>query len=89
MSVDDHAIERLKVWFELEYDELKAEWKSNEYSKLSDCPSFKSTTAYRESLNVLIKACYLPDYVDEFKIRPLKKMIDEDLLWENFSTRRD
>lgn len=80
MAVDDHAINSLKTWFDIEYDHLKKEWKSNNYSRLSECPSFKAAHTYREALNVLIKG---PSHVDETQ---LKRMIDEDLeiedLWE-------
>lgn len=81
MAVDDHAINSLKTWFDIEYEYLKKEWISNQYERLSDCPSFKTAHTYREALNVLIKG---PEYVDETQ---LKRMIDEDLEiekhWEN------
>lgn len=81
MAVDDHAINSLKVWFDIEYEELKKEWKSGQYENLSDCPSFKTAYIYREALNVLIKG---PKYVDETQ---LKRMIEEELEieehWEN------
>ncbi|MEH7119986.1 hypothetical protein V7128_21555 [Neobacillus vireti] len=56
---------------------IKMEWKSNKYEKLSDCPSFKTGYTYREALNVLIKGL---NYVDETQ---LKSMIDEDIEIEN------
>jgi hypothetical protein len=84
MAVDDHAIDSLRTWFDLEYKELKEEWKTGQYGKLSDCPSFKATTAYREAMNVLIKAYYRPEYYEQHKIEPLKKMVDEELEIEYF-----
>lgn len=78
MAVDDHAINSLRTWFEIEYEKLKTEWKSEQYESLSDCPSFKAAYTYREALNVLIKG---PQYIDETQ---LKKMIDEELEVENF-----
>lgn len=71
--VDDHAIDALKVWFEIEYEHLKKEWKSGQYGKLSECPSFKVTHTYKEAINILIKGT---QYIDETE---LKQMIDEDL----------
>ncbi|MDR4950411.1 hypothetical protein [Neobacillus cucumis] len=71
MAVDDHAINSLRVWFDIAYEDLKNEWKSNEYEKLPDCPSFRTAYTYREALNVLIKG---PKYVDETQ---LKRMIEE------------
>lgn len=38
MAVDDHAINSLRTWFDLEYEELKKEWKSGQYGNLSECP---------------------------------------------------
>lgn len=87
--VDDHAIDSLRTWFDSEYEELKKEWKSNQYEKLSNCPSYESAKAYREAMNVLIKACYLPQYVNEHKIKTLKQMIDEDLEIESFWDSRN
>jgi len=78
MAVDDHAINSLRTWFEIEYEKLKTEWKSGQYENLSDCPSFKVTYTYKEALNVLIKS---PQYIDETQ---LKKMMDEELEVENF-----
>jgi hypothetical protein len=84
VGIDDHAIDSLRVWFDLEYTELVEEWKSGQYAKLSECPSFKSATAFREAMNVLIKACYLPEYVKQYLIPPLSKRIREDLEIEEF-----
>jgi hypothetical protein len=84
MAVDDHAINSLRTWFELEYDELKTEWKSGQYSKLSDCPAYEGAVAYREAMNVLIKVCYLPEFVNKYKICSLKSRINEELEIENF-----
>lgn len=41
--------------------------------------TFKSTSAYREAMNILIEACYLSQYVDEYKIKPLNKRISDEL----------
>lgn len=78
MIVDDHAIDSLKIWFDIEYEELKKEWKSNKYERLSDCPSFKTAYTYREALNVLING---PKQFDETQ---LKNMVDEELEIESF-----
>lgn len=81
MAVDDHAIDSLKTWYIIEYEELKKEWKSDKYERLSDCPSFKIVYTYREALDVLIKG---PEYIDEYKSERLKKMIDEELEIEKY-----
>jgi hypothetical protein len=88
MAVDDHAIDSLRVWFELEYDELKKEWNSGQYCKLSDCPAYKGAAAYRDAMNLLIKACYLNEYVNRYKIGSLKRRINEELEIESFWKER-
>ena len=78
MAVDDHAIDNLRNYFNAAYEDLKKEWKSNEYTNLSECPSFKTAYTYKEAMSVLING---PKYVDETQ---LMKMIDEELETENF-----
>ena len=80
MVADDHAIDSLKVWFEIEYRELKKEWQSSKYEKLSDCPSFKLTYTYKEAIDILIKGT---DSIADHKSEALKKMIEEELETEN------
>lgn len=75
--VDDHAVNSMRAYFNAAYDELKKEWKSNKYERLSDCPSFKLAHTYREAMYVLIKG---PKHVDETE---LKREIDEELEIEN------
>ncbi len=88
MAVDDHAIESLRTWFDLEYEELKKEWTSNKYEKLSDCPSYKGAAAYREAMNVLIKACYHPEFINNYAFKSLKEMIEEEIEIENIWKER-
>lgn len=77
MAVDEHVIDSLRHYFNAAYEDLKTEWKSNKFERLSDCPSFKAAYTYREALNVLIKGL---NYVDETQ---LKRMIDEEMEMEN------
>lgn len=81
MIVDDHAVNSLRTWFDIAYEDLKKEWRSNEYGRLSDCPSFKLAHTYHEALNVLIKG---PKHFEETE---LKRMLAEELEtekhWEN------
>lgn len=58
----DHAIDALRVFYDIALVELKEDWNSGQYQKLSDCPSYREARAYREAINVLIKAYYLPEY---------------------------
>jgi hypothetical protein len=57
MSVDDHAINSLRVWFDIEYEELKKEWKSNEYEKLKSkqtMPMFGNRLKRLSSAQVIV-----------------------------------
>ncbi|MCL6571728.1 MAG: hypothetical protein K6T88_08575 [Bacillus sp. (in: Bacteria)] len=80
----DHAIDNLRIYFDLSYEELVKEWKSGEYKKLSDCPSYKEANAYREAINVLVKACYLPEYVQSHKFASLSQQIREQVEIEEY-----
>lgn len=80
----DHTIDGLRVFYEISYGELVQEWKSKKYKKLSECPSYKETNAYREAMNVLVKACYLPEYIKSHLMPPLSKKIRNQLELENF-----
>ncbi|KIQ93381.1 hypothetical protein LH47_02540 [Anoxybacillus thermarum] len=73
----DHAIERLKTFLEAELDFLREEWKDGKggYKKLSDCPSYKACKAYVDAINVLVKAYYHQEYVEQYKCRSVKELI--------------
>ena len=86
MTVDDHAINSLKVYFNVANDELKKEWKSNKYENLSDCPSFKAVYTYREAMDILITGT---NYIDDDKTERLKKMIAEELELENYRKQKE
>lgn len=79
MTIDDHAIESLRPWFNQAYEELKKEWISNQYENLSNCPSYNATAAYREAMNILVKAYYGNQH-----FKTLQELIEEDLELENF-----
>ncbi|MGP4072762.1 hypothetical protein ACTWQB_09440 [Piscibacillus sp. B03] len=81
--VDDHAIDSLNTWFQLSYDELRSEWLSGSYSKLSDCPSYEETRAYRDAMNIMIKSRYGPDF-EEYKIKPLMHRLNEEIRINEF-----
>ncbi|MBT2696383.1 hypothetical protein J7E79_02890 [Bacillus sp. ISL-40] len=85
----DHAIDGLMVYFELSYEELVKEWKSGEYKKLIDCPSYKEANTYRDALNVHVKGCYLPAFIKSHIMPPLSKQVREQLEIENFWAEQD
>jgi hypothetical protein len=80
----DHAIDGLKIFFDITFEQLVEEWKSGKYKKLSDCPSYNETNAYRGAINFLVKACYLPEFAQSYIIAPLSKMTREEIEIENF-----
>lgn len=41
----DHAINSLKQFLETERDDVVEQWRSGEYKKLSDCPSYEAAKA--------------------------------------------
>jgi hypothetical protein len=77
----DHAIDGLRVYYDVALEELVQDWKSDNYQKLSDCPSYREAKAYREAINVLVNACYIPEYADSHLIEPLSKQVK---VFENF-----
>lgn len=81
MGVDDHAMDALRVFYEVAFDELVKEWKSKEYQELFECPSFKTVYTYLEALHILIKG---PETIGEDKAERLKRMLDEELEIEHF-----
>ena len=77
--VDDHLIDSVRNYFNAAYEDLRKEWKSNQYERLADCPSFKEAATYRDAMNVLVKGSYHPEAIE----KQLKKMLDEELEIEN------
>lgn len=75
--IDEHVIDSLRRYFDDSYQELKKEWISGEYERLSDCPSFKTANTYLAAMKVLIEG----SRNDEAE---LKRMLDEELEVENF-----
>lgn len=51
------------LWEYSEYarDELVQEWKSGDYKKLSECPSYEEVKAYCKAYNALIDYYYVPE----------------------------
>jgi hypothetical protein len=80
----DHAIDGLMIFFDITFEQLVEEWKYGKYKKLSECPSYNEANAYRVAMNVLVKACYLPEYVESHIFSPLSKQIKEQIKIENF-----
>jgi hypothetical protein len=54
----DHAINAVNVYFEISMDHLYDEWKSGEYRRLNDCPTYGEASTYREAINVMKKFYY-------------------------------
>jgi hypothetical protein len=54
----DHVINAITTFYEIEIEQLVEEWKSGEYKKLSDCPSYGSCRAMNDAIFVLEKYYY-------------------------------
>lgn len=78
MTVDDHAIDSLKVWYEIAMKELIEEHTKEPGKKVSELPSFKAAKAYEEALNVLINACYFPEYRASHRLSVLDEIKEYD-----------
>jgi hypothetical protein len=68
----DHAINSINIYFEITMEELYDEWKTGQYKKLSECPSYEEASTYRKAINVMKKYCY----GDSFKTYSLKEHIE-------------
>ena len=82
MTVDDHAVNTMRAYYDASYLELKKEWISGKYERLSECPSFKETHTFREAMKILIHG---PEQADDSE---LKKLINEEVELENFWKER-
>jgi hypothetical protein len=51
----DHAIDSLKQFLEAERDDVVEEWRSGEYKKLSDCPSYPAAKAIVDAIHIMEK----------------------------------
>lgn len=51
----DHAINSLEPFYEAELEYVIDEYKSGEYAKLSDCPSYAALKTIVDALNILRK----------------------------------
>ena len=49
----DHAMSHLYDYMSYSVEDLRSEFNSGEYGKLSNCPSYKEVKAYCDSYNAL------------------------------------
>ncbi|MEG6615348.1 hypothetical protein V6C27_02745 [Peptococcaceae bacterium 1198_IL3148] len=54
----DHVIDGIKTFLEISMDYLREEWRSGEYKKLSDCPSYLECKAMVDAIHILEKYYY-------------------------------
>ncbi|EFV74939.1 MULTISPECIES: hypothetical protein [Cytobacillus] len=80
MKVDDHALQSLKTWFDIAYEDLKKEWITGQYGKISDCPSFEVAATYHEAMTILQRGGNFPNASADL----LQKSIDEEIKLELF-----
>jgi len=74
----DHVIDYISEYMEFDVNELREEFKSKKYTKLSDCPSYPDVKAYCEAKNILIKARYNKDDAVNYIVTP--KILVADLI---------
>lgn len=68
----DHVIEYIENYMSCDEGAFIKEFKSGNYKKISDCPSYKRVKAYCDCINVLVKANYHEEYVEASLITPKK-----------------
>jgi hypothetical protein len=51
----DHVIDGFEVYIECAFEDFYAEWKTGEYKKYSDCPSYGELRTLLDSVNILRK----------------------------------
>lgn len=66
----DHVIEYIENYMNCDEEQFIKEFKSGNYKKMSDCPSYKRVKAYCDCINVLVKANYREEYVENYLITP-------------------
>lgn len=54
----DHVINDIKGHLEPRVDDFVKEWKSGEYEKISDCPSYYEVKLLTEAINHISKGWY-------------------------------
>lgn len=54
----DHIMGRIYDYMSFDVEDLRKQYESKKYKKLSDCPSYGSVKAYCESYNALVKYYY-------------------------------
>ena len=67
----DHAIDYLKEYMNMDENEFVREWKTGEYQKISDCPSYSEVKTYCDAINILV-AHYYGKEKQNYTITPRK-----------------
>lgn len=51
----DHVLDAIKSFYDVYLDGFLEEWRTGEYKKLSDCPSYDEVKAIIDSMNCIRK----------------------------------
>ncbi|TKH12188.1 hypothetical protein FC694_22500 [Bacillus wiedmannii] len=54
----DHAINAVNEFFEISIERLYEEWKTGEFKKLSDCPTYEESSTYKKAIGIMEKYYY-------------------------------
>lgn len=73
----DHVMDHIRNYMQSDVYELRSEYESEQYNKLSDCPSYYVVKVYCEAHNILVRAYYHKDEVKRYLISP--KSLLEDI----------
>lgn len=66
----DHAIDYLEQYMTMDKELFIEQWKSGQYEKLEDCPSYGEVKAYCDALRILMKQHYDEKVLKESNLTP-------------------
>ena len=70
----DHVMRFIREYTDYSVDDLKKEFNSGKYGKLSNCPSYKEVKAYCDSYNALEKYYHVKG--QRYYLSPMKLIKD-------------
>lgn len=73
----DHVIDYISDYMYSDVENLKTEYKSGKYEKLSQCPSYSTVQAYCKCINILARGKYCEDELQHYITSPKKMMEGE------------
>ncbi len=71
----DYVIDYIEDYMSCyDVEQLRKEYKSGQYKKLSECPNYSTVKAYCQAINILVKEHYHSSYVKQYTVTPRQLM---------------